>query len=258
MGYKCTFMDNETYTAQDVNEMFSHLTSQGVCFSDTGSTLSDLNAATSGAVTEGVMDQSSCLVVKEDGVYKISKGVCFMSDGSAITFDEDGEEIVPISGATSYVYIERNIPENCIDIVVSQSAGGDESVPLAEIDADDVIHDKRKLAKSKVVLGVADTLRNFTQEIVFEDYNTPEYTVEIGEGFTYFILWNVGGKYYPGAENLIAIADGETIKITIRTQAGGLGSVQGYLNVKRDGNNLIMQGKNIYYNSAGTVNFAVI
>ncbi len=32
MAYKCSFMDNEVYSAQDVNEVISHLTSAGFSF----------------------------------------------------------------------------------------------------------------------------------------------------------------------------------------------------------------------------------
>ncbi len=162
MGYKCTFMDNDIYYAKDVNAMFANLTSAGVVLADSGNLLSDLNAAVSQVTSEGVQDfPDSCKLMLVDGVYKIGEGVCFMPDGSTITFDENGYEISPIADSVNYVYLKRNDTMNTIDVVVSDVAGGADSVPIAEIDEAGIIYDKRKYSRAKVRLNQEAQVRNF-------------------------------------------------------------------------------------------------
>lgn len=261
MAYKCTFMDNEEYTAQDVNEVFSRMTSAGVVFVDTGDTLSDLNAAQAEAISKGILsDATSCKVVCEDNIYKISQGSCFMYDGASITFDEDGKVIQVTEGVKNYVYLERNIAENTIDIVVSEEEGGSKSVPLAEIDEDGVIYDTRQYATSKVVLGVPNTLKNFTYE--FKGAGTK--TIEMGADFNYLIFWS--GSYAPtnsspvsyvsSYENLMELTDGEVKRMKIgKSQT----KVEFSICAQKNGTELYvwldgsLLGENAY-----TINFGVI
>ncbi len=257
MGYKCKFLDNEVYAAQDVNEMFAYLTSGGVTFSDSGAVTADLNSAVASAVSAGAAGYEACRVVSEDGIYKVSAGVCFMYDGSAIEIDSEGEVITPIAGTASYVYIKRNISQNSIDIVVASSAGGEDSVPLAEIDVSGNISDKRIFARSKVPLGVPRSLRDFSQQIMFTNYATPEYTIDVGADFTHFILWNIDEKYYAYASNLIELADDGNASINV-SQIPGAGKIAGYVNVKRNGRNVKIEGHNFNFNAESTVNFAVL
>ena len=81
MGYKCSFMDNEAYTAQDVNDAIGRIAGDGAVFSDAGDTLADLNTALAGIVGSGTQ-LCGCGVTETDGVYKIGAGTCFMEDGS--------------------------------------------------------------------------------------------------------------------------------------------------------------------------------
>ena len=134
MAYKCSFLDNQTYIAQDVNDIFARITSGGVIFTDTGYTLGDLNAVQSGVTSGGVTrDTNSCKVVKNGNTYKISKGACFMNDGSAIIFDEDGQEIEITPNMENYVYLKRNVMANTINVVVSDAEGDEDTIPLAKI-----------------------------------------------------------------------------------------------------------------------------
>lgn len=196
MAYRCSFLDNEVYSAGDVNNVFACLTSGGVTFSDSGNTLSDLDSALAQTVSAGVMaDGTSCKVVRDGEGYKISTGACFMNDGSVIIFDEDGHNIDVTPGILNYVYINRNSATNSIDIMVTPYPGGSDSVPLAQIDESGDITDKRQYAKSKVMLGVGNTLKNFQLEFnncTFDGSETM--TLDIGDGsFSYIIIW--GGSY---------------------------------------------------------------
>ncbi len=218
MAYKCSFMDNGVYEAQDVNDMFSHLTSAGVVFSDTGNTLSDLNEANANTVSEGVTNYAdSCRVINQDGVYKICAGTCFMEDGSAITFDEEGAELEVTPYVYSYVYLQRSIPENDIKIVVSENAPAEGCVSLAEIDTTGAIYDRRTYSKAKVQVGTPNTLKNFTQRFTPADLGNT-LSIDIGTGdFSYFIVWNVNridGDYVTSYvtinKNLVPVTEGAT------------------------------------------------
>ncbi len=90
MGFTCRFLHNQVYSAQDVNQAFSRLTSQGVSlFSDTGNPLTDLNTAVSNLVTDGIeLDYDACKVVSTGGgSYKVMPGTAIMPNGEMITVD---------------------------------------------------------------------------------------------------------------------------------------------------------------------------
>ena len=266
MAYRCSFLDNEVYSASDVNNVFACLTSGGVTFVDTGNTLSDLNDAVGMSVSAGVMaDGTSCKVVKDDAGYKISAGACFMNDGSVIIFDEDGERITPYEGTYNYVYIERNSATNSIDIVVSQMEGRENSIPLAEIDEDGDVFDKRKYALSRVMLGVGNTLKNFDVEFnEWEEDKTETLTIDIGSGdFSYIVIW--GGTYtgtdgktetrVSSGKNLSALADGTKTRLLIgRGEYLPLESVY----AKKNGQYLEIFLSDVINNSKYTLSFAVI
>ena len=154
MAYKCLFMDNDIYTAQDVNDAISNIVSGGVSGYPFGnSAIADLNTAIAELANDGVDYRGTdCLVVKVGGRYKILKGACIMNDGSQIIFDVDGYEISHEAGVNQYVYLERDVLHNTINVVVSQTSGGQDTVPLAEIDANGDIWDRRRFASAKVSL----------------------------------------------------------------------------------------------------------
>ncbi len=151
MAYKCTFMDSEVYSAEDVNRAISHITSEGVSlFAPNGNTLVDLNTAISNAVTQGVVTApDSCRVIKTDGVYKICDGVCFMEDGSQIEIYGGGEVIEPPGDTECYVCFKRRTGLNTITVEFCEEDDG-EGVLLAKIGADGSVSDLREYAKCRV------------------------------------------------------------------------------------------------------------
>ncbi len=266
MAYKCSFLDSEVYTAQDVNDIFARVTCGGVLFTDTGYTLGDLNAAAGSLSTQGVTrDPDSCRVVKENGVYKISKGACIMNDGSAIIFDADGYEIEVPEKQTSYVYLSRNVVANTIDIVVSAHPGDENSVPLAEVDYQGDIFDRRAYARAKVDIGEAGTMRNFTVHFT-ECTSTKSETVTVDFGdevFSYIIVWDgervfsSGGKEkrVASSRNLFQLINGEEARVPIGKYEG---EYQENIHCKKDGQKLhiYLNRPNAYANY--TINLAVI
>ncbi len=167
MGYTKKFMSGETYSAQDVNSVFSALTTQGVSlfnYSSGDSPLVDLNEAISNFTGPGLefYNKNSCKVTYDDGtgIFKISNGNAWFVDGSFITVDSSGiditdriTEIRKNSANDIYVYFFRDVSIN--DILVMADTSTTEyqnvnSVALARISNDNSIYDLRKFSKSKV------------------------------------------------------------------------------------------------------------
>ncbi len=189
MGYKTSFLDNASYSAQDVNEALSHLTKEGVAiFSDSGDIISDLNSAVAEITNSGTID-GSCKVVNNNGTYKITKGTCFMNDGSQITFDNDGYVIERIENVKNYIYLSRNELFNRIDIVVSKTAGGTDTVPLAEIESDGSVKDTRKFASAKIAMSSGNITRSGSVSTTGITETGVFLTLDMGfSGFKYLVF----------------------------------------------------------------------
>jgi len=264
MAYKCSFLDNQSYTAQDVNDIFSRISHGGVVFTDTGYAFGDLNDAQATAVTEGVTrDENSCKVVVTDGVYKISKGACFMFDGSAIVFDANGQEIEVPEGVYSYVYLWRNTVGNSIDIVVSECSGDEASVPLAEIDELGRVFDRRRYAKAKIDVASWGSIKNFTVNFTkCTSTKSETVTVDMGNGdFSYIIMWDGERIYRDNIQNRVAydknlmeLIEGEDILLSI----GRLGQHDEYMHVMKDGQNLHIYLNKPFPSAEYTLNLGVI
>ena len=260
MGYKLSFMDNQVYSAQDVNEHFSKLFSGGVSLTESGNILADLNRLTGDITTYGVL-QDACLVVKTDTGYKISAGTAFMHDGSAITFDADGYSFSASGGKYWYVYLQRNEAQNRIDIVVSETEPYGNVVLLANISTAGIVYDRRDFARLKVNTSQANTLRKLKYSCyASEDYRSKTY--DIGSNFEYFGVTTAMGyttsKFFTvstRSKNLYMISDGEEIYISL-VDNGGMHACG--LTVKRAGNTLELKGFDNSYVSNYDVNFVVI
>ena len=167
MGYTKKFLSGETYSAQDVNSIFSALTTQGVSLfncSDDDSPLISLDKAISSFTGPGLdlYNQNSCKLTYDIATetFKINQGNAWFIDGSFITVDRNGidisEKINEVRKSTTndiYVYFKRDISINDILIMVDVSTTNyqDEAcVALAIVKNDNSIVDLRKISKSKV------------------------------------------------------------------------------------------------------------
>jgi len=231
MGYKCLFLDNEVYTAQDVNDALSNIASGGVSGYPLGSgALADLNAAVNELANGGVnYHGTSCLLVNDGGTYKISEGACIMNDGTQIIFDYEGYAIEHEAGVKEYVYLERDVLHNTVNVVVSQTQGGQDTILLAEIEADGTIKDRRRFAKAKVALsadpqniGIVKSISNVT--LLGGNY------IDLDFGFD-------GWKYLIFHQNLgplsFLLEDGDAIDGIPVTKINN--SLNYYLNASRNG-----------------------
>lgn len=262
MGYKSSFMDNEVYTAQDVNERFSKLFSGGVSLIESGNILADLNALTSDITGYGVL-YDACRVVGTDSAYKISAGTAIMHDGSAITFDSEGYSFTAEAGKYQYVYLKRNEPENRIDILVSETEPEGEYVMLAHINEDGEVLDRRQYARLKVNTNQASTLRRFDCKYTKGDsYNGLPF--DAGDGnFSYLIIW--GGIYDDGfnpqelhsvEKNVFSIVDGEELQVSMRGPNNGQ---LGFCYIRKNGQIIESSMKNTVGTGAEyTINYGII
>ncbi len=164
---KTYFTDDTTYSAEDFNTAVSCLFTSGItAVSDGANVIDSFNAALSQAVSEGVdvYTNNSCKVYLSGGNYKINPGVC-ICPGGAILLIDDTYEINPQSG--DYVYAEHNILRNTVEIVVSQTAGDSQTVPLAFINSDGSVEDRRIFATAKVGLTSANQYKNATVDVKY-------------------------------------------------------------------------------------------
>lgn len=209
------FTDNTTYGADDMNAAFSHLISEGVTCFDTENALTDSTQQAVASIASsgvGTGTASGCAVVCENGVYKVSEGVCFLADGTHIAVDENGEEITVTPNAVNYVYVRHDTIDNDIDIVVSATAGGAGTVPLATVAADGTVTDTRQFAYCKIRIG-ATAANAYTQRTVQTTYAGDEKLIDsfrVPHGFKY-VLALCNDSSDPWYE-VLPFTDGETSK----------------------------------------------
>lgn len=244
MGLKKYFLDNETYGADDVNAAFSHLVTSGVSlFDGTKSLISELDEAVSDTVSSGVdtYNEDSCKVVCENGVYSVKPGVCFMPNGMQLEVDSDGYIISVPDVEVCYVYAEYSAAENELSIAVSQTQGGEGSVPLAKINADGTVTDTRQLAYTKAAVSAGQsniyTTRTYTDKSFIEGELFDTFTIK--HGFKYVMAFNENGTCFGTA----CFESGDTEK-QIRLQVS---SHIRYLTIKKEGSVI-----SLYEDSFGT------
>lgn len=228
MGLTYSFMDNCTYGADDINKVFSKLTTQGISlfnYSEGDNPLISLNDAVSNFINPGIehFNPDACKVLytpseKEDtfGNFTILTGNAFMYDGAIITVDDEGYDIsdeVRIIRQTSekdiYVYFYRNIPNNSVDVCVTVDNSlieTKETVILARISDSDKVLDMRKIATTKVAPCSANVVL-FGETEGFEVFRS-----DVGRERLRTIIKNVfpGAKYVSNYYTVIPIQEVET------------------------------------------------
>lgn len=244
MGLKKYFTDNEIYGADDVNSAFSHLVTSGVSlFDGTRAFVGELNEAVSQTVSEGVdaYNEDSCRVVYENGAYRVMPGVCFMPNGMQLEVDSQGYVISADEGSESYVYAEYSEGENELGIAVSAEAGGDGTVPLAFINSDGSVEDRRVFAAAKVGLTSANLYKNAAVEVTYyltydEAVKNPA-VINIGfAGFSYVYTEHTSVYSSGNCMLLYDVSDGT------EKQVDENGTFNTRLYIKKQGSKLLVYG----------------
>lgn len=174
-----SFMDNCSYGADEINQTFSKLTTQGVSlfnYTNGDNPLIALNDAAEGFTTPGIemYNADACKVIynEESDKFTIAPGNAFMSDGSTITIDSEAYDITEkvlemkkLTNGDVWVCFYRNIPKNCIDISVDSDDtvfNSEYSVPLAKISQKNSVVDMREFAKTKLAPCSANVMNEVT------------------------------------------------------------------------------------------------
>ena len=174
-----SFMDDTVYGADDINKVFSKVTTQGVSlfkYTNGNNPLVSLNNAIKGFTEPGVemYNINACKVSYNKGNDKFTIGVgnAFMVDGSSITIDSEAYDITgrvyelrKSSTSDILVCFYRNISNNSIDIVVDTANtyyNSEYSVQLAKISSDNTVIDTRKFAKTKLAPCSANVIQEKT------------------------------------------------------------------------------------------------
>lgn len=205
-----SFMDDCLYGADEINRSFSKLTTQGVSlfnYSNGENPLKALNDAAKGFLTPGIemYNINACKVVYDstDEKFTIAEGNAFMCDGSSITIDGEAYDITETvadarktADGDVYVCFYRNIPENSVDISVSTNDvtfNSEYSVRLARITENNIVYDRRTVAKTKLAPCSANVICEETLNIGVITYH------ETGASRKRLTLPNV----FPGATKVI-------------------------------------------------------
>lgn len=201
MGYKYSFMDNETYGADDINAAISRLTTKGVTVYPTDQNLIDaMNGVISAVATPGVdYNQYSCVVSKENKNIKISPGTVFFENGVTMVIDSDGI-ILPLE-YNVYVYLYYDKIKNSCYPCASEDIPENNYVLLAYIDETGNIKDMREYAVSKLAPNSEIKTFSFTCDVSYST-NTPpdEVLATIDVGYTSYrhVVFSQGIKKIGG------------------------------------------------------------
>lgn len=154
MGLHYSFVDDESYGTEDINNITGELTGAGIApfpTKDSYST-SDLNGLTSALVGSGTsLDGCKCTYSAESGTVTVAQGIIFFGNGTRLRVDADGYSLSVTDGTAGYVYAVCNTAVQMAEIKFAAALpiSGD-YVALCELTADGNIYDKRVFARSKV------------------------------------------------------------------------------------------------------------
>ena len=160
MSYSYSFVSNNVYGAESINEITKRLVTNGVedMFEDgVPYNFSHVNTISKNISAMGVIpENNTSLKVIDNGktgdeyTLTISEGTAFFDDGSTITVYDGGEILPYIRGQKNYVYLHRDLNLNKNMPKVTTSAPEGDFVPLAEISEDGTVTDTRIFAKGKL------------------------------------------------------------------------------------------------------------
>ncbi|MBS7297523.1 MAG: hypothetical protein KIG65_00420 [Eubacteriales bacterium] len=163
MSYKCSFLDNEVYGAEDVSGAFSKLISGGVLlYPETDTVAQSMNELNSEVVSGGVAAYDNLDVhITETGAI-VEKGVAFFESGVCVEVDSDGAAIDFEDGKSVYIYFAYYPELNSVVLKATEELPEGDIVALAHINNEKIITDMRSYATAKVAINTANTYHDFT------------------------------------------------------------------------------------------------
>ncbi|MDO4618443.1 MAG: hypothetical protein Q4B31_02855 [Clostridia bacterium] len=175
MGYKCTFLDNEIYGADDVSKAFSNLLTSGVLpYAERETVAQSLNAMTQEVISDGVTGYDGMEVTWKNGIITIGSGTAYFDSGVAVMVDSDGCTLECGENEEGYVYFLYTEELNLVAPKFTAALPEGDVIPLAKIDADGTVTDMRKYAMSKIMLNTKNSYIDF--HIVNNWFGKPEAT----------------------------------------------------------------------------------
>ncbi len=219
MAYKYSFLDGETYGAEDINSITQRLTGSGVSPFLTKDTYNpeDLNSLTKELVEAGT-SINGLKVTLENGIAKIGKGIGFFSSGATVEVDDDGTEVEIIAEKTNYIYAEHNEETNIISFMSSPTKPSDTEyvhpILLAKISSKGVLTDLRTHAKSKFVTAGRNNVKKITlSNVTFKNDDTI-YTPDFDYSdfnFMFAIVQNATYEDYKYPVRVFDLISGKTL-----------------------------------------------
>lgn len=162
MGYRCSFLDNEVYGADDVSEAFSNLVSSGVRTVYDGENITEtLNELTGEVVTSGTRSYTDLKVTISEDVITIGEGVGYFKSGVSVKVDEEGIILNKGERESGYVSILYDADLNKVLPQITDSEPEGDVLLLARFDGTGVT-DRRSYARSKLSVNSANNYHDFT------------------------------------------------------------------------------------------------
>jgi len=254
MGFKCNFLDNEIYGADDVSEAFSRIMSSGVmAYQDKDTVAESLNEMTGELINSGVNRYDSMDVTVAGGYILIGPGTAFFDSGVSVVVDENGETLEREEGVSGYVYFLFEPELNLVAPKFASILPDDKDiVPLAFIAEDGTVTDIRRYATSKVALNSKNNYFEYSASLEwFGNANSTDGRNKIvinlpHNGFRYLIIKkaecpDLGYRFF-AEEQIFDFEEGnyfETYTADSQTST--------YLTIEKNGTEIVMHS--IRYNT---------
>ncbi len=157
MAFTYSFVDNEIYGTDDINDITKCLTGAGVApfIAKESYSVSDLNALTAEVAASGVsLDGCKCTAENPGTIemtVTVGAGIVFFDSGVRLMVDADGYSLPVTPNAKGFVFAYFSPTLQKADIIFDTELPlVGEYVLLAELEADGNLRDKREFARSKI------------------------------------------------------------------------------------------------------------
>ncbi len=250
MAFTYSFVDNQVYGTDDINDITKCLTGAGVApFAAKESySVSDLNALTAEVVAAGASLDGCICTAENPGTAEmtvtVGRGIVFFESGVRLTVDSDGYTIPVPPNTSGFVFAYFSPTLQKADIIFdAELPSVGEYVLLAEIAVDGNINDRREFARSKIATMGGNA-----------EYSIDESRITV---YDYY----ASAPAYSGTEKIIAEIDLSGIDITkfnyliYRYNYSGTGSTaptyqEKYFNFVKSARESFYIKGSLYYHSA--------